>query len=140
MTLEDTMATVAALKTRGDAKMATKKSEVTTEVGYGGLCSVCLEVVCECPPVKKTNKPRSAPSSTVDVAGKVGRGGTGRLRNFKAMNDAKLEKVYSDIFSEGMVQKTPDHEALEACGQVMIDRGLMDHDDLVADSRRFAEV
>lgn len=51
----------------------------------------------------------------------VGRGGSGRLRNFKAMNDAKLALVYWQV-----VEESDDAEAREALDAEMKARGL-DH-------------
>jgi orotidine-5'-phosphate decarboxylase len=44
-----------------------------------------------------------------EIADGIGRGPTGRLRNFKAMNDIKLEMVARDIMYENS-----DVEAMEA--------------------------
>jgi hypothetical protein len=48
-----------------------------------------------------------------------GRGSTGRLRNFNAMNDVKLLAVRDTIVAEAN-----DSEALDACESVIEQRGL----------------
>lgn len=49
----------------------------------------------------------------------TGRSGSGRLRNFKAMNDGKLERVYWAVIEEG-----DDPEARDALSAEMAARGL----------------
>jgi hypothetical protein len=50
----------------------------------------------------------------------TGRSGTGRLRNFKAMNDDKLLRTMTAIRQEG-----DDDEALDAAESEAVSRGLL---------------
>ena len=54
-----------------------------------------------------------------DTSQQTGRSGTGRLRNFKSMNDEKLLGVLADVEREGN-----DPEALTAVRQEVAGRGL----------------
>lgn len=49
----------------------------------------------------------------------TGRSGSGRLRNFKAMNDGKLQAVYWTVVGEA-----DDSEATDALRAEMLARGL----------------
>jgi hypothetical protein len=81
------------------------------------ICPDCFEIPCECKKMSKARKPKL--EQPMDVSKGVGRGATGRLRNFKAMNAGKLKKTWTDLHKEGW-----DNEAIVACGREMQGRGL----------------
>ncbi len=87
------------------------------------LCPDCLEISCECLPKKtKTNSSLpSLPNPDVNVIGKagIGRGPTGKTRNFKAMRDEKLLAVYEELVRVGK-----DYAAEDAAYDEIIARGL----------------
>jgi hypothetical protein len=95
--------------------------EPTTDVTFGGLCPNCLEVICECATVVKPRRVDNNSSSPKNTG--VGRGPSGKLRNFGAMAEGKIEKVYEQLMDE-LDNGSPDHEAIRACEEAMEDKGL----------------
>ena len=110
-----------------------------------GLCPDCLEVKCECSPGRKQERKaaklvkrgedgiarevptRSSPAGPsapkarkAGVKKGVGRGGSGRIRNFGAMGNSKLLSVRRQLELENPI----DTDALDKAEQVISDRGL----------------
>lgn len=84
------------------------------------LCPVCYEFECDC--VKRQLKPEEVvfgkePGKASATSGS-GRGPSGKLRNFKAMNDYKLDVTIRDITNEHF-----DREAWEKCSAECRSRG-----------------
>jgi hypothetical protein len=86
------------------------------------LCSTCFEFDCICDGTVATAPIETAGDALIQatIGRGIGRGPTGKLRNFKAMNPAKLQKVWHELNAEEFV----DDEALDACADAFIAKGL----------------